>query len=161
MTFYCIIELEFSASTSSPYFPITGTDAFWDGSVPNPMVGSLNNPTSSLSSIRPEASAAGAGHSLHSQDLGPVPVVPGGGVIPTLSLVTSTVSRSVNSSGSLNPVPGQSMGFNLPSARPPIVSRGTVVLSRLLGFQLLTIGIDPLGCFLTPLLVILGSLQLL
>jgi hypothetical protein len=49
------------------------------------MVGSLNNPTSSLSSIRTEASAAGAGHSLHSQDLGPVPVVPGGGVIPTLS----------------------------------------------------------------------------
>jgi hypothetical protein len=35
-------------------------------------VGSLNNPTSSLSSIRPEASAAGAGHSLHSRDLGPV-----------------------------------------------------------------------------------------
>jgi hypothetical protein len=82
--------------------PTTGTDAFWDGSFPNPMVGSLNNPTSTLSSIRPEASAAGAGHSLHSQDLGPVPVVPGGGVIPTLSIVTSTVSRSVNSSGSLN-----------------------------------------------------------
>ena len=52
---------------------------------------------------------------LHSQDLGPVPVVPGGGVIPTLSIVTSTVSRSVNSSGSLNHVPGQSMGINLPS----------------------------------------------
>ena len=47
--------MEFSVSTSSPYFPITGTAAFWDGSVPNPMVGSLNNPTSSLSSIRPEA----------------------------------------------------------------------------------------------------------
>jgi hypothetical protein len=42
------------------------------------MIGSLNNPTSSLSSIRPEASAAGAGHSLYSRDLGPVPVVPGG-----------------------------------------------------------------------------------
>ena len=90
------------------------------------MVGSLNNPTSTLSSIRPEASAAGAGHSLHSQDLGPVPVVPGGGVIPTLSIVTSTVSRSVNSSGSLNLVPGQSMGINLPSARPPIVSSGSL-----------------------------------
>jgi hypothetical protein len=57
-------------------------------------------------------------HSLHSQDLGPVPVVPGGGVIPTLSIVTSTVSRSVNSSGSLYPVPGQSMGINLPSWGP-------------------------------------------
>jgi hypothetical protein len=90
------------------------------------MVGSLNNPTSTLSSIRPEASAAGAGHSLHSQDLGPVPVVPGGGVIPTLSIVTSTVSRLVNSSGSLNLVPGQSMGINLPSARPPIVSSGSL-----------------------------------
>ena len=126
MTFYYIIEMEFSAITSSPHFPITGTDAFWDGSVPNPMIGSLNNPTSSLSSIRPEASAAGAGHSLHSQDLGPVPVVPGGGVIPTLSIVTSTVSRSVNSSGSLNPVPGQSMGINLPSTRPPIISSGSL-----------------------------------
>ena len=118
--------MEFSANTSSPYFPITGTDTFWDGSVPNPMIGSLNNPTSSLSSIRPEASAAGTGHSLHSRDLGPVPVVPGGGVIPTLSIVTSTVSRSVNSSGSLNPVPGQSMGINLPSTRPPIISSGSL-----------------------------------
>ena len=61
-----------------------------------------------------------------SQDLGPVPVVPGGGVIPTVSIVTSTVSRSVNSSGSLNPVPGQSTGINLPSARPPIVNRGSL-----------------------------------
>ena len=118
--------MEFSANISSPYFPITGTDAFWDGSVPNPMIGSLNNPTSSLSSICPEASAAGAGHSLHSRDLGPVPVVPGGGVIPTLSIVTSTASRSVNSSGSLNPIPGQSMGINLPSTRPPIISSGSL-----------------------------------
>ena len=63
---------------------------------------------------------------LCSRDLGPVPVVPGGGVIPTLSIVTSTVSRPVNSSGSLNPVPGQSMGINLPSTRPPIVSSGSL-----------------------------------
>jgi hypothetical protein len=40
-----------------------------------------------------------------------VPVIPGGGVIPTLSIVTSTVSRSVNSSACLNPVPGQSIEF--------------------------------------------------
>ena len=137
--------MEFSANTSSPYFPITGTYAFWDGSVPHPMIGSHNNSTSSLSSIRPEASAADAGHSLHSQDLGPVPVVPGGGVIPTLSIVTSTVSRSVNSSGSMNLIPGQSMGINLPSTRPPIISSGSLSL----------------GCFSTPLLVILGNLQLL
>jgi hypothetical protein len=109
------------------------------------MIGSHNNPTSSLSCIRPEASAADAGHSLHSQDLGPVPVVPGGGVIPTLSIVTSTVSRSVNSSGSMNLIPGQSMGINLPSTRPPIISSGSLSL----------------GCFSTPLLVILGNLQLL
>jgi hypothetical protein len=68
-----------AGKVSSPYLPITGTDAFWDGSVPNPMIGSLNNPTSSLSNIRPEASAAGAGHSLHSRDLGPprgsIPIV--------------------------------------------------------------------------------------
>ena len=143
MTFYCIIEMEFSASTSSPYFPITGT-----------MVGFLNNPTSNLSSIRPEASAAGAGHSLHSQDLGPVPVVPGGGVIPTLSIVTSTVSRLVNSSDSLYLVNRWASIFPVPDH--PL---SVVVLSRLLGFQLLTIGIDSLGCFLTPLLIILGSIQ--
>jgi hypothetical protein len=35
--------MEFLANNSSLYFPITGTDAFWDGSVPNPMIGSLNN----------------------------------------------------------------------------------------------------------------------
>ena len=63
---------------------------------------------------------------LHSQDLGPVPVVPGGRVIPTLSIVTSTVSRSVNYSGSLNPVPGQLMGINLPSTRPPVISSGSL-----------------------------------
>ena len=97
MTLYFFFEMEFSAITSSPNFPITGTDAFWDGSVPTPMVGSLNNPTSSLSSIRPEVSAAGAGHSLQCQDLCPVPVISGEGVIPTLSIVTSTVSRSVSS----------------------------------------------------------------
>jgi hypothetical protein len=34
--------------------------------------------------------------------------------------------RLVNSSGSLNPVPGQSMGINLPSTRPPIVSSGSL-----------------------------------
>jgi hypothetical protein len=118
------------------------------------MVGSLNNPTSNLSSIRPEASAAGAGHSLHSQDLGPVPVVPGGGVIPTLSIVTSTVSRLVNSSDSLYLVNRWASIFPVPDH--PL---SVVVLSRLLGFQLLTIGIDSLGCFLTPLLIILGSIQ--
>ena len=32
----------------------------------------------------------------------------------------------MNSSGSLNPVPGQSMGINLPSGRPPIVSSGSL-----------------------------------
>ena len=53
-------------------------------------------------------------------------MVPGGGIIPTLSIVTSTVSRSVNSSGSLNPEPGQSMGINLPSTIPPIISIGSL-----------------------------------
>ena len=143
--------MEFSANTSSLYFPITGTDAFWDGSVPNPMIGSLNNPTSSVSSIRPE-------HSLHSRDLGPVPVVPGGGVIPTLSIVTSTVSRPVNSSGSLNPVPGQSMGINLPSTRPPIVSSGSLLATE---FPTAYNCNRPPWKFQPPLMVILENLQLL
>jgi hypothetical protein len=122
------------------------------------MIGSLNNPTSSLSSIPHEASSAGAEHSLHRRDLGPVPVVPGGGVIPTLSIVTSTVSRLVNSSGSLNPVPGQSMGINLPSTRPSIISSGYLSST---GFPTAYNWNRPLGCFSIPLLVILGNLQLL
>ena len=97
-------------SARSPFFSMTGTDAFWDGSVPNPISVGSDNPSLSIPSTRPEASAAGAGDTLHGQDLGPVSVVSRGGVIPTLSTVTTTVSRSVNSSGSLNPIPGQSHG---------------------------------------------------
>jgi hypothetical protein len=77
------------------------------------MVGSRNNPTSSLSSIRPEVSAAGAGHSLQCQDLCPVPEISGEGVIPTLSIVTSTVSRS-----------------NSVAEREPLLTMGGLVLGR-------------------------------
>ena len=67
-------------SARSPFFSMTGTDAFWDGSIPNPILVGSDNPSLSTPSTRPEASAAGAGDTLHDQDLGPVPVVSRGGL---------------------------------------------------------------------------------
>jgi hypothetical protein len=64
------------------------------------------------------------------------------GIIPTMSIVTSTVSRSGNYSGSLTPVPVSRWASIFPVPDHPL---SVVVLSRLPGFQLLTIGIDPLG----------------
>ena len=66
-------------SARSPFFSMTGTGAFWDGSIPNPILVGSDNPSLSIPSTRPEASAAGAGDTLHDQDLGPVPVVSRGG----------------------------------------------------------------------------------
>ena len=44
--------------------------------------------------------------------------------IPTLSTVTHTVSRPVNTTGSFSSAPGSSMGLNLPGSRPPVFSYG-------------------------------------
>jgi hypothetical protein len=49
----------------------------------------------------------------------PVPSRPKVG-IPTLSTVTHTVSRPVNTTGSFSSASGSSMGLNLPGSRPPV-----------------------------------------
>jgi hypothetical protein len=73
----------------------------------NPVV-SVGSPTMSVSSIMPEPSGAGA---KVGGLAGPVPTRPRVG-IPTLSTVTHTVSRPVNTTGSFSSAPGSSMGLN-------------------------------------------------
>ena len=88
-----------SVSDTLPFeaISITGRYCFWDGSVPNPLV-SVGSPTMSVSSIMPEPSGAGA----RVGDLAdPGPSRPKVG-IPTLSTVTHTVSRPVNTTGSFS-----------------------------------------------------------
>ena len=110
-----------SVSDTLPFeaISITGRDCFWDGSVPNPLV-SVGSPTMSVSSIMPEPSGAGG---RVGGLAGPVPSRPRVG-IQTLSTVTHTVSRPVNTTGSFSSAPGSSMGLNLPGSRPPVFSYG-------------------------------------
>jgi hypothetical protein len=70
---------------------LTGRDCFWDGSVPNPLV-SVGSPTMSVSSIMPEPSGAGARVGGLADPVLSRPKVG----IPTLSTVTHTFSRQVN-----------------------------------------------------------------
>jgi hypothetical protein len=85
-----------SVSDTLPYeaISITSRDCFWDGPVPNPLV-SVGSPNMSVSSIMPEPSGAGARVCSLAD---PVPSRPKVG-IPTLSTVTHTVSRPVNTTG--------------------------------------------------------------
>ena len=101
----------------SPFRSITGNDSFWDGSLPNP----LGTPLS-VSSTVPETSVAGLRDGGLLQDQVSVrPKV----VVPTLSTVTHTVTRPVNTTGSsVSCPPGSAMGLNLPGSRPPVFSCG-------------------------------------
>ena len=121
MDFDNLQSVNSSVSDTLPFeaISITGRDCFWDGSVPNPLV-SVGSPTMSVSSIIPEPSGAGA---RVGGLAGPVPSRPRVG-IPTLSTVTHTVSRPVNTTGSFSSAPGSSMGLNLPGSRPPVFSHG-------------------------------------
>ena len=75
----------------SPFKSITGSDTFWDGSIPTPL--SVGIPTS-VSQTTPETSVAGLRNHLTS-DLIPNRSVTRVG-IPILSSVTHTVSRPVD-----------------------------------------------------------------
>ena len=99
---------------------ITGRDCFWDGSVPNPLELSVSSPTMSVSSNIPEPSGAGARVGGLAD---PVPSRPKVG-IPTLSTVTHTFSKPVNTAGALSTAPCSATGLNLPGSRPPVVSYG-------------------------------------
>ena len=106
-----------NVSDTLPYEAISiRVDCFWDRSVPNPLV-SVGSPTMSVSSIMPEPSGAGARVGVLAD---PVPSRPKVG-IPTLSTVTHTVFKPVNTTGSFSSAPGSAMGLNLPGSRPPVV----------------------------------------
>ena len=88
------------ASPGSPLFEsITGSDSFWDGSV------------SHLTTVA--SSEVSVSNSV-------------GSIIPTLSTVTHTVSRPVNTTGSVSSAPGMCMTTNLPGSRPPVSYYGSV-----------------------------------
>ena len=74
-----------------PFKSITGSDIFWDGSIPNPL--SVGIPTS-VSQTTPETSVAGLGNHLTS-DLVPNRSVTTVG-IPIVSSVTHTFARPVD-----------------------------------------------------------------
>jgi hypothetical protein len=118
-----------SVSDTLPYeaVSITGRDCFWDGSVPNPLEVSVGSPTMSVSSNIPEPSGAGARVGGLAD---PVPSRPKVG-IPTLSTVTHTFSRPVNTAGSFSTAPGSAMGLNLPGSRPPVYRVLPYLLFRL------------------------------
>jgi len=158
------------SSESDNYTSITNSDVFWDGShLSNPSVSEVLPATAGISGPRPITSVLGAGSSvpvtgatMSTQDLGP-----GGhrvGMVTSCAVVTSTFSRPINSSGSMNPTPGQAMGVNfLGNTRTPVVSSASFS-----GFTLSQLG---LHLFHTPflldhslthlLLVILGISPLL
>ena len=101
---------------------IAGRDCFRDGSVPNPLKESVGSPTMSVSSNIPEPSGAGARvGGLADPKVG----------IPTLSTVTHTFSRPVNTAGSFSTAPGSAMGLNLPGSRPPVYRVLPYLLFRL------------------------------
>ena len=101
----------------SPFKSITGSDTFWDGSIPNPL--SVGIPTS-VSQTTPETSVAGLRNHLTS-DLIPNRSVTRVG-IPILSSVTHTVSRPVDTVVSNITAPSFLTGLNAMQHRPPISS---------------------------------------
>ena len=111
-----------SVSDTLPYeaVSITGRDCFWDGSVPNPLEVSVGSPTMSVSSNIPEPSGAGARVDGLAD---PVPSRPKVG-IHTLSAVTHTFFRPVNTAEFFSTAPGSAMGLKLPGSRPPVFSYG-------------------------------------
>ncbi|CAG2255472.1 unnamed protein product [Mytilus edulis] len=63
------------------------------------------------------------------------------GGVPTSTSVTHTLSRSVNSAGTISSVPGTAMGLNLPGSRPPL---------SYCGYMLPNTGTQPLPSWSQP-----------
>ena len=101
----------------SPFKSITGSDTFWDGSIPNPL--SVGIPIS-VSQTTPETSVAGLRNHLTS-DLVPNRLVTRVG-IPIVSSVTHTFSRPVDTVVSNITAPSFLTGLNVMQHRPPISS---------------------------------------
>ena len=114
------------SSESDTFVSITTSDVFWDGSVVNPT--EVLPATAGVSGPRPLTSVLGAGSSVpvsgattSFQGLGPEGLAVG--MVTSCAVATSTCSRPVYSSGSLNPTPGQAMGVTFSgNSGTPVVS---------------------------------------
>ena len=120
--------------------------------MPNPLEMSVGSPTMSVSSNIPEPSGAGARVGGLAD---PVPSRPKVG-IPTLTTVTHTFSRPVNTAGSFSTAPGSAMGLNLPGSRPPVFRMGTVY--RVLPYLLFRLGFVHHGLYPPSLILALRVL---
>ncbi|CAG2188438.1 unnamed protein product [Mytilus edulis] len=108
--------MEFNAP--SPYEAITGSDVFLDGSLPFPVtvttVGQGTPPNSSqLTDVFTSVTSKTGQQTLNAGSVG----YHGG--VPTITTVTHTFSRPVDTTGSISSYPGTSMGLNLPGSRAP------------------------------------------
>lgn len=116
---------------NSPYVSIPGSDYLLDGSLP------LSPPqtTSTLTGVSTTVSGNATyptlsqGSAMHF------------GGVPTSTSVTHTLSRSVNSAGTISSVPGTAMGLNLPGSRPPL---------SYCGYMLPNTGTQPLPSWSQP-----------
>ena len=114
------------SSEADAFLSITTSDVFWDGSqVLNPSevlpVSAGVSGSRPITSIGAGSSVPVTGATTSFQDLGP-----DGhrvGMVTSCAVVTSTVSRPVYSSGTMNPTPGQAMGVTFSgNTGTPVVS---------------------------------------
>ena len=126
------------SSESDTFVSITTSDVFWDGSVVNPT--EVLPATAGVSGPRPLTSVLGTGSSVpvsgattSFQGLGPEGLAVG--MVTSCAVATSTCSRPVYSSGSLNPTPGQAMGVTFSgNSGTPVVSFANTGFSGFSGF---------------------------
>ena len=104
-------------NVASPFEAITGSDVFLDGSFPDPTatVSSvvLHNTTSQSTDVLTSVTSSTGQQTQHVGSVGY------NGVIPTIATVTHTVSRPVDTTGSVSCSTGISMNLNVPGSRPP------------------------------------------
>ena len=104
-------------NVASPFKTITGSDVFLDGSFPYPTatVSSvvLHNTTSQSTDVLTSVTSSTGQQTQHVGSVGY------NGGIPNIVTVTHTVSRPVDTTGSVSRYPGISMNLHLPGSRPP------------------------------------------
>ena len=98
---------------------MTGSDVFLDGSLPFVNVAQVRGSSPISATPNNTATSVSVGGSVTSQTFSSSDVTAGLGV-PTLTITTHTVSRPVDSSGSMSSVPGTSMTLSQASHRPPL-----------------------------------------
>ena len=103
---------------SSPM--ISGSDVYLDGSLPFPEISNTGT-----TGISPDVHTAGTSSSSLTQTLSGSDGHSGNGIIPTLSTVTHTFSRPINTSGSQSSLPG-TVGVSTTGSRPPASYYGYV-----------------------------------